>query len=103
MIDRFRSKLIQSRGSRGLIALQRTFSMLDTNQSGTLDQYEFTNAIQTHGLDVDQKDIAGLFKAFDRNGDGEISFNEFISAVVGPLSDHRKQIIVRTFKKMDMA
>lgn len=69
LIEKFRSKLL-TRGNRGLIGLQRTFKMMDDNQSNTLDQYEFTQAIQSHGLDINAGDIAGLFKSFDKNGDG---------------------------------
>lgn len=46
--------------------------------------------------------MAGLFKAFDKNGDGEVSYSEFIEAVKGPLSDFRRQIIIRIFKGIDV-
>lgn len=89
LVEKFRTKLLV-RGNRGLIGLKKTFKMMDTNQSDTLDQYEFTQAIQTHGLDINAGDIAGLFKSFDKNGDGEISYEEFISAVMGPVNEFRQ-------------
>lgn len=64
LIEKFRSKLNQ-RGNRGLIGLARLYKIVDTNNSGTLDQYEFTQAINDLGLEVGPADINGLFKSFD--------------------------------------
>lgn len=44
LINRFRAKLA-SRGARGIIGLQRTFKIMDDNNSKTLDQQEFTKGI----------------------------------------------------------
>lgn len=88
LIDKFRAKLSQ-KGSRGLIGLQRAFKMMDTDQSGGLDEYEFSNAIKDHGVEINQADLRGLFKAFDENGDGIISHDEFINTVKGPLNPFR--------------
>jgi len=85
LLERFRNKL-RSRGGRGLVGLQRQFKIMDDNNSGSLDQYEFTKAIHDFGVDIEQKDIATLFKAFDFSGDGEIDFNEFLRLVVGPMN-----------------
>lgn len=85
LLERFRTAL-QGRGSRGFIGLQRQFKIMDDNGSGTLDQYEFTKAINDFGVKIDQKDIANLFKIFDVDGNNEVSFDEFIRAVVGPMN-----------------
>jgi Ca2+-binding EF-hand superfamily protein len=97
LVEKFRSKLTQ-KGNRGLIGLQRTFEMMDTDQSGSLDEYEFTNAIKNHGIDIDAADLKGLFKSFDKNGDGAISYEELIDVIKGPLNPFRQQIILRVFK-----
>ena len=75
LIEKFRNKLLV-RGNRGLIGLQRTFKMMDSNQSESLDQYEFSQAIESHGIDISKADVAGLFKAFDKDGNGFISAAE---------------------------
>jgi Ca2+-binding EF-hand superfamily protein len=89
------------RGNGSLIGLARSFKIIDDNNSGTLDQYEFTKAINDLGVDINPKDIDSLFKSFDINGDGVINFNEFVRVVKGPLSLFRQQIVVRAFKTLD--
>jgi Ca2+-binding EF-hand superfamily protein len=101
LVEKFRSKLTQ-KGNRGLLGIQRSFRLMDTSQSGKLDQYEFTQAINSHTLDISPQDIAGLFKSFDINGDGEISFEEFLSVIKGPVNPFRQQIIIRIFKMLDL-
>jgi Ca2+-binding EF-hand superfamily protein len=53
------------------------------------------------GVDIDPKDINGLFKAFDYENDGTINFNEFIRVVVGPMNAFRTKICGRAFQQID--
>lgn len=59
---------------------------MDDNHSGSLDMQEFKKGIHDFQVDIDDKDIENLFKAFDLNGNGEIDFDEFIRVVVGPMN-----------------
>jgi calcyphosin len=81
--------------------MARQFKIMDDNGSGTLDEYEFTKAINDFGVKIDPKDIATLFKIFDYGGDGEIDFNEFVRVVVGPLNKFRTNICIKAFKQID--
>jgi Ca2+-binding EF-hand superfamily protein len=58
------------RGGRGMIGLRRQFKIMDDNGSGTLDQYEFKKGIKDFQIGIDEKDIDGLYKAFDIDGTG---------------------------------
>jgi Ca2+-binding EF-hand superfamily protein len=85
LVERFRNKL-KSRGGKGMIGLRRQFKIMDDNNSGNLDMYEFKKGIKDFQVDIDEKDIENLFKAFDLNGSGDIDFDEFIRVVVGPMN-----------------
>ena len=50
------------------------------------------------GVDVDPKDIDGLFKSFDYDGSGEIEFNEFVRVLVGPMNVYRTNIVLKAFQ-----
>jgi len=100
LVERFRNKL-RERGGRGMIGLRRQFKIMDDNNSGTLDQYEFKKGIKDFQVGIDDKDIDSLFKAFDINGNGDIDFDEFIRVVVGPMNQFRTQIVLKAFDKID--
>ena len=69
LVERFREQL-KSRGGRGLIGLKRQFKIMDDNGSGSLDINEFRKGIHDFQIDIDEKDIDGIFKAFDADGCG---------------------------------
>lgn len=96
LVERFRNKL-RSRGGKGMIGLRRQFKIMDDNNSGSLDLYEFKKGIKDFQIDIDEKDIDGLFKAFDINGNGDIDFDEFIRVVVGPMNQFRTQFVKKAF------
>ena len=50
---------------------------------------------------MDDKDVDGLFKAFDIDGSGQIDFDEFIRVVVGPMNQFRTQLVQKAFQKID--
>lgn len=42
-----------------------------------------------------------MFKIFDRDGSGEISYEEFLRIIRGEMNDFRKNIAMRAYKIMD--
>lgn len=82
--------------------MQRQFKIMDDNGNGSLDQYEFTKAINDFGVKIDQKDIATLFKMFDVDGNNEIDFNQFVRTVIGPMNQFRTNICIKAFKAIDI-
>lgn len=84
-----------------MIGLRRQFKIMDDNNSGTLDLYEFKKGIKDFQVDIPESDMDNLFKAFDLNGNGDIEFDEFIRVVVGPLNQFRTQLVRKAFQKID--
>ena len=52
-------------------------------------------------MPISQEECRALFDKFDRNGDGEISYEELMLAVTGELSQIRREIVIRAFNKFD--
>jgi Ca2+-binding EF-hand superfamily protein len=63
---------------------------MDDNNSLTLDENEFVKAIKDYRVDIEENDIRRLFGAFDRDGSGELSYDEFLRSVRGPMNNKRK-------------
>lgn len=99
-IERFKEQLML-RGGRGLIGLLKQFKIFDADSSGNLDQYEFKQAVQDYEVDVHPKDLDNLFASFDHDGNQRIDYGEFISAIAGPMTKYRLQLVERVFDKLD--
>ena len=50
---------------------------------------------------MSQEECRALFDKFDLNNDGEISYEELMYAVTGEMSQARKDLVLRAFKKLD--
>ena len=95
-------KEILSRGSGGLISLNRQFKIFDENNSKTLDYEEFARALKEYKINLEDDEILKLFNQFDRNGDGIIEYEEFIKEVRGPMNEKRKAVVTQAFNKLDI-
>jgi Ca2+-binding EF-hand superfamily protein len=77
LLERFRERMRQ-RGARGILGLQRIFKIMDDDRSGYLDRNEFSKALKDYRVQVSQDEGNKLFSIFDINGDGNISYDEFL-------------------------
>ena len=51
--------------------------------------------------DLNQNDLMLVFSYFDVNGNGKISYEEFLRVIRGTMNDRRKRIVIMAFEKMD--
>lgn len=59
---------------------------MDDNNSGTIDMKEFKKAVKDFKVDLNDNEIQIVFLAFDRDGSGEIDYDEFVRGVRGPMN-----------------
>ena len=52
-------------------------------------------------IQLSEAELTKSFDCFDRDRDGTISYDEFLTIIIGEMSDKRKAIVERTFKKID--
>lgn len=74
---------------------------MDDNESKTLDRQEFTKAMADYRISQDANEVARIFSIFDRDGNGEINYDEFLRTIVGKMNDRRRNIVTLAFKKFD--
>jgi len=58
--------------------LRKAFALFDANGNGLVDPHEFRSGWLTLDLGLSYDEISDLFKLVDKDGDGEISAEEFI-------------------------
>lgn len=52
-------------------------------------------------VDINDQEVLTIFGVFDRDGSGEIDYDEFVRGVRGPMNQFRKKIVASAFKKLD--
>lgn len=71
---------------------QQLMSALDTNNNGTIDKTEFSQAAQALSNNtVDSTKVDTAFSKSDQNGDGQISSDEFLNALKQASAQTQKQ------------
>jgi Ca2+-binding EF-hand superfamily protein len=58
--------------------MKKAFKRADTDKSGTLGFAELRRVVDYYHIDCTDAEFAEFFKAYDVNGDGQFSYNEFV-------------------------
>jgi Ca2+-binding EF-hand superfamily protein len=84
-----------------LSELNHWFQAVDTDHSGDLTVEEFITALRQLKLEITDLDSRRLFNAFDRNGNGRVSYREFLYSLQEPMPEHRYRLVENAFKTID--
>ncbi len=78
--DLIKSFVATSDSAFGQGVLQQLFKLVDADRSGYIDKEELSAALSSLGFKwLKEKQVNGIFKRADTNGDGIISLEEFMS------------------------
>ena len=62
-------------------ALDRIFKAMDADGSNDLDQDDFRWGLMDFGIQISKDEAGEVLKNFDKNGNGKVSFSEFLSTL----------------------
>lgn len=86
--------LQQLAGSR--LSMREIFNQLDTTQDGMLRKKELLDAMASLKVDVSKREIERTIARFDTDGDGALSFVEFVRMLEALLQIPHDEVLVRT-------
>ena len=99
-MNNLRTRLAK-RGTRGIASIGRKFKIADDNRSGTLDRAEFSKAMQDFRIGMNERQCKQVYAMFDRDGSGEVTYDEFLRMIRGEMNAFRKNIATKVYKIMD--
>ena len=74
---------------------------MDFNGNRKLDLQEFGEALGVYGLFPTKVELQALMKFYDADGDGNISYEEFLRGLREKLTERRHALVEKAFQIMD--
>ena len=78
--------------------LRQAFDLFDTDGSGTIDPKELRAAMQSLGFETKNQTIYQMIQDIDKDGDGDIDFDEFLDLMTRwELRKRRSAVLLLSF------
>ena len=82
--------------------IREAFNLFDTDGSGTIDPKELKAAMQSLGFEAKNQTIYQMIADIDKDGSGNINFDEFLDMMTAKMSDKdTKEDIQKVFNLFD--
>jgi Ca2+-binding EF-hand superfamily protein len=94
-------KILLERGAYGIRGLAKVFKNMDENGNKSLDPEDFKWGLYNYGIYLNENDLKTLMRAFDRNGDGVVNFDEFLTTLKGKMNEKRLKLVALAYEKLD--
>ena len=67
--------------------IKEAFDLFDTDKSGQIDKEELKQALKNLGIDAKNQTLTNMMNDLDKDGSGQIDFDEFIDMMTAKMSD----------------
>ena len=95
--------VIKQRGSRGILGMRRCFMIYDDSNSRVLTFDNFYKYVTNFLIPLSRNQAAALFKLYDRQNTGEISYDTLVNEILGKFGESRRNLVNNAFNKLDVA
>ena len=102
VMAKVKSILIARNGEHGIGGLGRMFRIIDDAGDGVLDREDFKWGLYDYGVRISDQEFGMILDFFDVNGDGVISFDEFLVTLRGDMNPARKAVVQEAYEKLDV-
>jgi Ca2+-binding EF-hand superfamily protein len=102
LMSRIRQRIVE-RGAVGIKGIGRLFRIADDNRDQSIDlDNELPKLMGDIGVILNKTELNELIRLLDRDGNGRISYDEFLYQMAPPLSEERIRWINKAFDKLDV-
>lgn len=99
VLQKIKKNLLE-KGAYGIRGLSNLFRRIDAHGNRRINRHDFSWAMKENGHALSSLEFERLFKYFDRNNEGFINYEEFMTGVRGELSQKRKTLVYDIFLKI---
>eukprot|EP00667_Euglena_gracilis_P006635 EG_transcript_6694 len=101
LLQQIRELVTRKGGKAGVRGLTRVLRIMDDNGNRMLDKYELQNGLQTYGLALSSTQMDKVMAIMDADGSGQVSVEEFLYVLRGPIPEHRLRLIQQAYMLLD--
>jgi Ca2+-binding EF-hand superfamily protein len=102
LMSRIRQRIIE-RGAIGIKGIGRLFRIADDNRDQSIDlDNELPKLMGDIGVILNKTELNELARLLDRDGNGRVSYDEFLFQMAPPLNEERIRWINKAFDKLDV-
>ena len=82
--------------------IREAFELFDTDKTGSIDYHELKVAMRALGFDVKKQEVLGLMREYDREGNGQIEYPDFLEIMTIKIQERDPvEEILKAFKLFD--
>lgn len=78
-----------------------TLFRFDFSGNKQLDEQEFDEALRYAGVFLTTPELHVVMRHFDKDGNGNVSFDEFLTGLRGQMNERRQAIVMQAFNILD--
>lgn len=94
-------RTLLEKGAYGIRGLAKVFKRMDDNGNRLLEPEDFKWGLINYGIYLNDQELSSLIRAFDRNGDGVVNFDEFLVTLKGQINERRLKLVAQAYEKLD--
>ena len=92
LIKKFKNEVI-SQGYGIIFDMEKSLNKLDVDNSGRIDNDEFSRLCSEHNINLIPDEIKILFTCFDPSRTGKIYYQDILNLIYGELNDFRENLV----------
>ena len=99
LVKKFKNE-VHAQGLSTIFEIQKSLNKLDVDNSGRIDNDEFSRLCSEHGINLIPDEIKTLFTCFDPSRTGKIYYQDILNLISDELNEFRENLVNELFNSL---